>query len=274
MTARQPELGDRELVEDAIARLAAGLPAGWSRVRVEAQSSSRLPLVEAVVTTADGRQQSVLISPEVLTLLAEHQSRAAAAGAPWQRLVIDCVSDGRLSAYIDEARAPAGAERWVSRVLAAVAGCLLVAAGLVFVVGWRWGPPPRAEIVALPQQPVRQMDAFDVVSKWFDAENREDVPGMMAVTCRRPSQTVLDWISSTAQFGQVDRLVFPDAIIGFRDEGAHLWVKAAVRIRPVSENQKQVVAQQQQHGGFFTDELTLVDEDGSLRVCDIVVSQQ
>ncbi|TEA06101.1 hypothetical protein [Mycobacteroides salmoniphilum] len=276
MTLREPEFGDRELVENAVAGLAAGLPAGWSRLRVEAQPSSEPPLVEAAVTTANGQEQSVQVSPEVLAVLAEHQSRAAAADTPWRRLVIDCYSDGRLSAYTDETpglRASTGAGRRASQVLAAVTGCLLVVAGSVFAVAWRWGPPPRAEMTALPLPPPRQKDAFDVVNKWFDAENRADAPDMMAVTCRRPSQTVLDWISSTAQFGQVEGFVFPDAVIGFRDQGAHLWVKAAVRIRPISENQKRMVAQQRQYGGFFTDELTLADEEGSLKVCDIVVPQ-
>ncbi|WP_078284485.1 hypothetical protein [Mycobacteroides chelonae] len=277
MTPRGPEFGDREFVERAVAGLAAGLPAGWLRLRIEAQPSSEPPLIEAAVTTDNGREQSVQVSPEVLAVLSEHQSRAAAAGTPWQRLVIDCHSDGRLSACTDETsglEASTRAGRRASRVLAAVTACLLVAAGSVFAVAWRWGPPPRAEMIALPPQSPRQKDAFEVVNKWFDAENRADAAGMMAVTCLRPSQAVLDWISSSAQFGQVEGFVFPDAVIEFRDHGVHLWVKVAVRIRPVSENQKRVVAQQRQYGGFFTDELTLADEEGSLKVCDIVVPQQ
>lgn len=266
----------RELVENAVALLVASLPAGWLRLHVEAQPSSQSLVAQASVTTADGQGQSVPVPPDVLAVLAEHQARATAARTPWRRLVIDCHADGRLSAYTDEvsrSHAP-GAARWVSRALAGLTGCLLVAAAAVFTVGWRWGPPPRAEMIALPSAPPRQQAAFEVVDKWFDAENRGDAAAMLSVTCRQPAQTVMDWISSTAQFGQVEGLVFPDAVIGFRDEGAKVWVNASVRIRPISDSQKRVVQEQQRHGGFFSEELTLTDEGGALKVCDVLVHQQ
>ena len=113
-----------------------------------------------------------------------------------------------------------------------------------------------------------------MVGKWFDAENRGDAAAMLSVTCRQPSQTVTDWITSTAQFGQVEGLVFPDAVIGFRDEGTKVWVNASVRIRPISDSQKRDVQEQQRHGGFFSEELTLTDEGGALKVCDVLVHQR
>ncbi|TDH49297.1 hypothetical protein E2F47_21030 [Mycobacterium eburneum] len=140
---------------------------------------------------------------------------------------------------------------------------------MVFAVGWQWGPPPRVGMTALPSPPPRQREAFEVVNKWFDAENRADVAAMRAVACADPSPAVLMWIESIGLVGQDEGFVYPDAVIGFHDGGANVRVKTAVRIRPVSESQKQLVEAAQKHGGFFTDELTLADEGGALKVCDI-----
>lgn len=274
MAAQGPPLRDRGLVEDAVTLLTAGLPDRWQRLHVELEPSSHPPVVEAEVIGEGGQRQMVPVSPEVLAVVAEHQARATAAGARWRRMRIDVHADGRLSASVDpegQSSNPRASRRWVNRALAALAVCLLVAAALVFALGWRWGELPRAEMLALPPQSPREQEAFDVLSAWFDAENRGDAAGMSAVTCAHPSQAVQDWITSTAHFGQVGRYVYPDALTAFGDDGLTVWVRASVRLRPISEEQKQLVDMVQKQGGFFSEEITFADEGGVLKVCDILV---
>ena len=162
-----------------------------------------------------------------------------------------------------------GRSGWLVWVLAAITVGCLAAAAVVFAMYWRWGPPPRVDMIAVPPPPPRQQEALTVVQKWYDAENHSDAAGMRAVACAHPSESVSGWIDTIEHFGEDQSLIFPDAVIGFRDEGARVWAKVASRARPLNEQQRQAVAQEQTHGGFFTDEFTLADEDGRLTVCDM-----
>ncbi|OBF86671.1 hypothetical protein A5791_20580 [Mycobacterium sp. 852002-51163_SCH5372311] len=110
---------DRDLVEDAVKLLLTEAPPGWQQLHGEFEPSSQPVVAQAFVTTADGRQLPSSVSAGAISVLAEHQRRAAAAGAPWQRLVIDCAADGRLSARAEPAAAvsapprPPDGFRWV-----------------------------------------------------------------------------------------------------------------------------------------------------------------
>lgn len=263
------DLGDRELLEQAVALLVSGLPAGWQRLHAECAP----PAVEVVATTADGRPQSIPTPAKVVMLLAEHQRRSAECGKPWRRLVIDCDAAGELSAYADpgpSVTSPGRVRQRVQWSLMALTLSLLMAAGVVFAVGWRWGPPPRVEPAALPDPPPRQRQAVEVINTWSDAENRADVPALRALLCTDPSSALLRWVETMRLVGQSERLVFPDAVTGFRDSGARVWVQISVRLRPISESQKQAVDRAQNTGGgFFNDAFTLADEAGQLKVCDV-----
>lgn len=262
------------LIEDAVKLLLSGAPAEWVHLHSEFEWSP-VPTGTAVVSTA-GAAQPVAVTAGVIGVLTEHQRRSAAVGCPWQRLVVDCYADGRLSARAEPGVSAlvegAPRRRWLRPVLATITLGCLAAAVVVFAVGWRWGPPPRVAMIAVPAVSPRQQEAFEVVSQWFDAENREDVAGMRAVVCANPSQSVQDWLSMTGYFGQDQGFVFPDAVDAFQDDGARVWVRVAVRIRPVDEKQKREVAEQQKHGGFFEEKVMLADEGGTLKVCDIYLA--
>lgn len=267
MASGDIELGSRELLENATALLLTGLPPGWARLRADCAP----PTIEVTVTMADGRTLPVPASAQVVMLFSEHQRRSADRGTPWRRLVIECDATGELSAYTDaDAEGnSSGRVRWVPWTLAVLAVCLLTAAGVVFMTGWRLGPPPRVDLAALPDPPARQRQAVKVITPWFEAENRADVAALHALLCADPSPAVLRWIETIGRLGQNDRIAYPDAVTGFRDEGPRVWVQIAVRLRPVSESQKRAVEQAQASGGFFDDQFTLTDEAGQLKICDI-----
>lgn len=265
-------VSDRTLVEDAVRLLLVGAPAGWTKVHGEFEPSSQPNLAEASATTPDGQSLSLGVSAGVQSLLAEHQRRAAAAGAPWRRLILDCQPDGLLAVSTEPWGAPARvrrSQRWVVAVLAALSVGCLASAAVVFAVGWRWGPPPRVELTALPDPPARQKEAFEVISKWYEAQNQGDAAGMQALTCANPSSTVRDQIAGAADPGQRSGLVFPDAIVAFSDQGGQVWAGVVIRIRPLDDAMKlDVERAQQEDAGYFGGQFTLVDEAGGLKVCD------
>jgi hypothetical protein len=168
---------------------------------------------------------------------------------------------------------PRRPRRWPQWVLAAITVGCLVAAAVVFAVGWRWSEPPRLGVLGVPPPP-RAQKAFAVVTRWYEAENEANVARMRELVCAHPSQSVTDWITTIAYYGQDQGLIFTDAVAKFRDEGATVWVKVAVRIRPLDDHMRHEVEDAQNHGGFFYEALTLADESGVLKVCDVELPQK
>lgn len=263
-------VGDRGVVEQAVTLLLAAAPAGWTQLHATVEPSAQ-PVVATATALTPGGAVPVPVPPGVVDVLAEHQRRAAAAGAPWQRMVIECATDGRLSVWTEPAAAVGlcRPHRWPQWLLAAVTVVCLSAAGVVFATQWRWGPPPRVGMIEVPPPPPRQQEAFEVIQRWLDAERDADVAKLRALACANPSESVLTWIDTLDVEGQIQALAFPDAVIGFRDEGSRVWIKVAVRVRPLDDFQRVAVEDAQHHGGFLTDAFTLADEGGQLKVCDM-----
>jgi hypothetical protein len=264
--------GDRGLIEDAVTLLLSVAPAGWTHVQGEFEPSSQPPVAAALVTTIKGRSQPLPVSAGVLSLLVEQQRSAASAGEPWRRLMIECHSDGRLSARVDNnpGAVPRDPQRWPRRLLAATAAGCLIAAAVVFAIGWQWSPPPRIAMIAVPPPPPRQQEALDVINQWYTAENHSNVADMRAAACANPGPEVVKWFKSTAYYGEDQAIVYPEAVTSFRDEGSQFKVEVAVRLHPLDEHMRQEVEKlQASHGGFAGDNFTLVDEGGHLKVCEM-----
>lgn len=263
-----PPATDRGLIEEAARLLLAAAPANWAHLHAEFHSGAQGFVGQVQVTAADGQPATLTATPEVLSTVAEHQRRSAAAGAPWRTLVLDCGADGRLSAQTDAVTAPRGPRRWPQWALAAVTVGCSVAAALVFALGWRWGPPPRAGMVPVQATPARQVEALAAIQKWFDAEQRSDAAAMRALACAQPGQNVLDEIDSVATLGNLRGITYPDAVVEFRDEGDRVWVLFAVRIHPLTEQNRRDVEDAQSKGGFLKDQYTFAVEGAALKVCD------
>jgi hypothetical protein len=282
-------IGDRELIEDIVKLLLSEAPLGWTALHAEFEPAPRPSQVATASVVMGGAESRLIpVSAGVLSLLGEHHRRAVSAGAPWRRVVIDCQSDGRLSARAEPAgRAPGSVispattpptlrrpARWPQWALATIAVGCLAAAATVFAFDWRWGPPPRAGIIAVPPPPPRQQEAFNVVKRWFDAENRSDAAAMTALMCAEPTKSLLEWVNTIKRFGQDQALTFPDAVTQFRDDGSRVWLDVAVSERPLDELQQLAFAAARPNGGFLSDQFTLADEGGRLRVCDAYTAPQ
>lgn len=243
-------------------------PVGWAHLRVEFDPSAAVPVV-ATVTSPASVAARLDVPNEVVDKLNDYRAQAAAYGTRWRTLVIDCHSDGRLSERTDAAHVAGGPRRWPARVLAAVtAGCLVVAA-VVFAVGWRSPPPPpRAAMMAVPSPSPRQQQAFEVLQRWYDAQNRGDGAALRALACANPGKNVADEIAGVEQNSTVQGIIHLEAVVGFRDQGQRVWGRFMLRVHPISERETRLVQEAQQHGGYFSDEYTLVQEDGDLKVCD------
>lgn len=256
--------GDRLLVEDAVTRLLGEAPPGWKHLHVEFDAGSST--VTATVT-ADAGPTHLAVPAEAGAALHEYHRQSSATGSAWLRLWIDCASDGTLSMRTDSA-APAGSHRWAQRVLAGVAVGCLIAAAVVFAVGWRWSPPPRASMIGVPPPSPREAQMFEVLKRWYDAEDRGDGAAMRALACVHPGKNVEDEIEGVEQSGIRDGVTYPEAITGFRDEGAHVWTMVAMRVHPLSDRERRAVEENQKNGGFFFDSYTFVQESGGWKVCD------
>lgn len=170
-------------------------------------------------------------------------------------------------------RAARRSRRWPQWVLAAITLGCLVSAAVVFATGWRWTEPPRLGVLGVPPPP-RAQKAFAVVTQWYDAENDGNVARMRELVCAHPSPSVTGWITTIAYYGQDQGLIFTDAVTKFRDQGATVWLQVAVRIRPVDDRIRREVEEAQTHGGFFYEALTLAEEGGAFKVCDVELPQQ
>lgn len=265
-------IADRGLVEDAVKLLIMQAPTGWQQLHAEFEPASEPTVAEAVVTTADGQQQPLSVPLGAVAALAEHQRRAAAAGAPWRRLVIDSHADGRLSARSDSAATSESTTprqfHWLRRGLMGITVVCLTVAAAFFAMAWSWSPPPRADTIPVPGRPAREQAAFDVVNRWTDAKNRGDAAGMRMVSCTNPTRKVTDLIELMEQVGEHDAIVYPDAFTEFNDSDKEIWVTIAVRIHPLNDRMKARAEQAQKSGGFFIEHLVLADENGQLKVCD------
>jgi hypothetical protein len=260
--------GDRGLIEDAVKLLISEAPAGWTVLRCEFEPTSPVPTAKAAALTPSGQWQSLTVSAGALSLLTEHQHQAAAAGASWQRLVIEHHCDGRLSAWTEDGPAAADPQRWPRRVLAAITTGCLIAAAVIFAVGWQWSQPPRVGMIPVPPPPPRQQEAFDVISRWFDAENHSNVAGMRAVACANPGPTVVGWFKSIGYYGEIQAYIFPEAVTSFSETAGQWKVDVAVRMHPLDAHMVHEVEIAEANGGFETERFTLVDEGGHLKVCD------
>ncbi|GFG67502.1 hypothetical protein MKUB_49920 [Mycobacterium kubicae] len=257
--------GDRQLIEEAVTTLLAQVPSGWKRLHVEFEPSASV--VTASVTAAAGEPVPVSVPAGVAEVLGQYHRRAVANAAQWRLLVVDCDADGTLSARTVESASARPQRRWPQRVLAAITVSCLAAAATIFAVDWRWSDPPRLTAVAAPA-PAKAQRAYEVVEQWYRAEDAGDAARMRELACAHPTQSLVDWINTIAYYGQDQGLVFPDALTQFRDDGSTVWLKVAVRIRPIDEHMKQEVEQAQDRGGFFFETMTLANENENLKVCD------
>lgn len=256
--------GDRRRIEEVVALLLGEAPAGWAHLHLEFDSATSA--VTTSLTTGEGTSIPLPVPAGVIAALSDYHRQSGTAG----RLVIDCDADGRLSARTDPVATAAGSRRWPQWVLATITIGCLAAAAVVFATGWRWSEPPRLTALGVPPPP-RAQQAFAVATQWYEAENNGDVARMRELACVHPAQSVTDWISTIGYYGQDQGLVFTDAVTKFRDDGAAVWVRIAVRIRPVDDRTKREVDEAQTHGGFLYEEMTLASEGGTLKVCDIAL---
>ncbi|MDP7705253.1 MULTISPECIES: hypothetical protein [unclassified Mycobacterium] len=264
-TAGGGAVDHRRLVEQAVALVLGEAPPGWTRLNIAFDAASSE--VTAVADGgADGGAVPLAVPSQAVEALSEYHREAVSSGSLWRRLSIDCGSDGTLSMRKDAAT-PGVSRRWPQRVLAAITLACLVAAAVVFAVGWRRSEPPRIGVLAVPPPP-RAKAAFAVLEQWYAAEDQGDAALMRQLACAHPTQSLVDWINTIAYYGQDQGLIFPDALTQFRDNGSTVWVKVAVRIRPIDDRMKREVEEAQTRGGFFFETVTLADEGGALKVCD------
>jgi hypothetical protein len=264
-------VGDRSLVEEIVRLLLAGAPPGWTHLHGEFTPPGQSAMAGASLTTSAG-PESVAVSADVLAVVAEHQRRAAVAGVPWARLIIDCSADGGLSARTEPAApapvvaaAEATSRRWQRRVLVTASAVFVAAAVVVFAVGWQWSTPPRAGIIAVPPSPPREQAAWSAITKWVDAENRSDTAELRRMVCANPSPRLAALIKTFEVEGNIQRLSLPSAIVKFDDEGASVSATVEHRVRPLSDAaKKQIVSPD----GLYETDFTLADEAGELKVCD------
>jgi hypothetical protein len=260
--------GDRRLVEDAVSLLLNEAPTGWTQLHVEFDSDTASATASVSTPVVSGVGHIALPVPAgAVEALREHHRRAAAGGELWRRLVIDCDVDGRLSARTDPITAGA-TRRWAQRVVAAITLGCLAAAAVVFTIEWRWSPPPRAAMIPVPPPSARQQQVFEVMKRWYDAENRGDGPALRKLACVRPGKYVEDEIEGFEQTPGTDGIAYLAAVSDFRDEGARVWARFAMRVHPLSERQRRLSDETQRKGGYFFDEYTFVQEGGELKVCD------
>ena len=261
--------GERRLVEDAVTLLLNDVPPGWAHLRVDFDSSAEQPVVRALVTTSDSKSVPLQVPTGVVEALSAYQAQAKARGATWRKLVIDCHADGRLSMRTDPVGGRRVPRRWPVWALASITVGCSVAAAAVFAQGWRSpAPPPRAAMIEVPAPSARQQQTFQVLKRWYDAENRGDGAALRALACAHPAKNVEDEIEGFEQTSGVQGLVYLEAVVGFRDQGDRVWGKFLYRVHPISERDTRLVEETQQHGGYFSDEYTLVQEGGELKVCD------
>lgn len=239
-------------------------PPGWKHLRVEFDAGSST--VTATVT-ADAGPTHLAASPEAVAALHEYHRQSSASGSTWRWLWIDCASDGTLSTRTD-ASTPTGSRPWPQRVLAALTLGCLSAAAVVFAVGWRWSPPPRASMIAVPAPSPHEATVFEVLKRWYEAEDRGDGAAMRALACVHPGKNVEAEIRGVEQNGNTDSLTYPEAITSFRDEGAHVWATVAMRVHPLSDRERHAVEENLKLGGFFIDSYTFVQESGGWKLCD------
>ncbi|QQG98781.1 hypothetical protein HBE99_19590 [Mycobacteroides chelonae] len=276
-------IGDRELVEEAIALLCTAAPAGWSVLHGEFEPSHQPPVAVAQAVT-DSVQQSISVPAGVTHILAEHQRRAAEAGAPWRRLTIECHSDGRLSVRADPAETDpevdlgtGGARkwrplwlRWLRMALVAVTVGALIATAVVVGLARPWSPPPRADIIEVPPPSARERQAHDVIVGWYEAHNRGDTAAMRALACVDPKPNVPQWITSIERDGSDGKLYFPEVVAEFREQGSQVWVRFASRIRPLTDAVRPEVEDAQRTGGFFKQVFSLEEQEGGvLKICNV-----
>lgn len=156
--------------------------------------------------------------------------------------------------------------RWGPRLLLLVSVVCLVVATAVLVGGWRWTDPPEADVIPVPPTPPRQLEAFGVISQWLAAQDRGDAAAMRALTCATPPPELAGWISMIEREGNDQGLFFPEVIRDFRDTGSVITAEVALRVRPLDDRMRRLVEAEQDQGGFFFNQFTLIEE-GGLKVC-------
>lgn len=264
------EAGDRRLIEDAVSALLNEAPGEWEHLHIEFEPFAQSPVVNAAATTTESASVELQVPTEVVAALGQYRARAVTRGESWRRMMIDCHVDGRLSLRTDADEVQRVPSRWPHRVLAAIAVSCSAAAVAVFVVGWRApSAPPRAGMIEAPAVPPRQQQVFDVMQRWYDAENRGDGAALWPLACAHPGKYVTDEIAGYENnVTEREGIVYLEAVGEFRDDGDRVWARLVSRVHPLSERTTRDVQAAQQTGGFFEDAYTFVSEGGQLKLCD------
>lgn len=264
----------RGLVERAIKVLLGSAPHGWAQLHVECVSAGA---ASAYVGVAGAGSQWLAVPPEAAHALSEYLVKSTGSSPVAQRLVVDCFSDGRLSARTEPAADIASVAAstlatprktaWPKHLLVALTAACLLAAAVVFAFGWRWSSPPDADSELLPLPPPRQQQAFEVISAWFGALAYGDTTKAQALSCPHPTGYALNDLEAM-QGGYQAGINYAEAIVGFDDSGGQVTAKVVYRTYPLTEEEKRDVGERQRTGNGLTyRQYVLSDAGDGLKVC-------
>jgi hypothetical protein len=254
----------REAVESVIGALATQAPADWTRLRADFAPPEASVLA---YRTGDPAPVALSVSPAALDEITAYQREAAAAGAPWERLVVDCDRTGQLSVRTAAPRRPGLGIRRATIALAVLAALFTVAAAVIFLIGpHRDPPPPRAvpPVVAVPS--AREQQAQALIADWFAAASRGDAAGMRALGCPDLGPHMGGWAVAIEHYGP-DQIIYFDGLTAFTDDGTTIAVTAVFRSHPLSDEVRAKVAAAQPKGGFFEEYFQITTTGGDFKVC-------
>jgi hypothetical protein len=263
-SADQTSALGRQAVESVIGALAATAPSDWTRLH--ADFTPPAASVQAY-RTGDPAPVALSVSPAALDEITAYQREAALAGAPWERLVVDCDRTGQLSVRTAAPRRPGVGIRRATIVLAVLAALFTVAAAVIFLIGPRRDPPPpRAVPPVVAVSSAREQQAQALISDWFAAASRGDAAGMRALGCPDLGPHMGGWAVAIGHYGP-DQIIYFDGLSAFSDDGTTIDATAVFRSHPLSDGVRAKVADTQPKGGFFIENFQITTTGGDFKVC-------
>ncbi|WP_157896302.1 hypothetical protein [Mycobacteroides chelonae] len=264
---------DSPLLFDAMRHLATSAPQGWSLLLGEFDGVSL-----RVYAVVDSASQWVAVPPAATEMLRAYWAQLAAADQA-KRMSFRCDAQGVLTAsFSDVSRRVAEAEvggsgeaapgnsRWGLRATAVLAVLCLVSSGVLGLLALRGRYAPAADLIPVSVPTARQLQAQDVVARWYQAISSTDIPKMESLVCGRPDGFVASIMGMARAEGQLRSsgvLTF-DAFVEFVDSGDKAETTTAFRFEP---NAPEVEAGLQKKGPAYLDEWTLIRQGDDWRVC-------